>query len=406
MRAVIPRSFFCCATVLVLLAMPDAGAVASGEHAEKVETHYAPSFSEAQPSNEADIADSNLDLGLDMQLSSELPAPAVSSEGERDLLRLIYRTLTKRDVQIDSQLALAEMLLQMQQDTEQLKTIAQQQGVTMPAVQATSPPVVIPKPEYEKFDPLTLIGPIDAHLLAAMGVLLLLLLIVRHQRRAAQALLSTHEPRADFEPAQRLFSEVSDAEGYLDQETVLSPEVPLETVPARSPIQTSDHWHVSLNQPPAKPETSQMDELAKIILSVGEVPGTDELLQRYIQSNPKQALQLWIRLLEIYRENEKRPEFEKLSAMLNQNFNVECVPWDSVRSVEQLEMTLQLLPHIRDRVDASWGRPECLDYLLRLLLNNRNGERHGFSLAVTKEILILIDLMAAEQQSDKKPGSS
>ena len=72
-----------------------------------------------------------------------------------------------------------------------------------------------------------------------------------------------------------------------------------------------------------------------------------------------------------------------------------------VQSAEYMEMTLQLLPHIRDRVDSTWGHPECLDYLLRLLLNNRNGERHGFSLAVTKEILILIDLIAAEADGRK-----
>ena len=393
MHAVISRFFFFYATVLVLLAMPGAGAVALGEPTEQSAAQHAPNIVEEPTS-----ADPNPDQELGLQLSSEWHDAVLLSEGERDLLRLIYRTLVKRDVQIDNQLALADMLLQMQQDTEQLKANAQQQGVSIPAL---PPPAIAAVLAPNKFDLLTFIGPIDVRLLAAMGMLLLLLFVVLRRQRVTQTLLSPLEPKDDFKPGQGLSPEINNAEGDLDQDTVLSLEVPPDPALTRVLNQPPDHWQAFLNQQSANTKTRPANELAELILSIGHVSGADEILQKYIQLDPKQALQQWIHLLEIYRENGKRAEFETLSVTLNQNFNVECVLWDNVRSVDQLEMTLQLLPHIRDRVDASWGRPECLDYLMRLLLNNRNGERHGFSLAVTKEILILIDLMAAEKESGK-----
>jgi hypothetical protein len=131
------------------------------------------------------------------------------------------------------------------------------------------------------------------------------------------------------------------------------------------------------------------------------VQGAAQALQEYIEANPKAALQPWIRLLEIYQGNGMRAEFEALATNLNQNFNVEIVHWDKAMPGERIEMTLELLPHIRDQIDAMWGSPECLAYLDQLLHDNRDGQRNGFALPVVKEILTLIDMMVAEKATAK-----
>lgn len=165
------------------------------------------------------------------------------------------------------------------------------------------------------------------------------------------------------------------SDSALDQETVPFLDVPPDPHASRAPDRLPYRWQALLSRPSTVPESRQLTDLAEIILAVGQVQGADELLRKFYRSESKTgAWRLWIRLLEMYREQGKQPEFETLSVMLNRNFNVECVPWETVQPAEHLEMTLQLLPHIRDRVDESWGHPECLDYLLRLLLNNRNGE--------------------------------
>lgn len=410
MRAVISRFLPCSALVFALLAMQGAWAVVSDELIETGATQQeesrltgSPEASEGQSSGAALTAETVHRLSL--RLSSDLPANAESSEGERDLLRLTYRTLAGRDVQIDNQLALAEMLLQMERDSEQLRAHAQRIGDDKPAL----PPA--PAAEPRAFDPLEFMGTLDARLVVVLGAFFLLLFIVRYRRSAVPApdmsLTVGHVENAGQVEEPSSSTEASDSD--LDQETVLSLDVPPDPHVPGAPIRALDRlpyrWQTMLSRPFTIPESRQLTDLAEIILAVGKVQGADELLQKFIEANPKLALELWIRLLEMYREQGKQSEFETLSVMLNRNFNVECVPWQPIRPAEHLEMTLQLLPHIRDRVDESWGHPECLDYLLRLLLNNRNGERHGFSLSVTKEILILIDLIAAESEDRKMYAS-
>jgi hypothetical protein len=153
--------------------------------------------------------------------------------------------------------------------------------------------------------------------------------------------------------------------------------------------------------PPENIEVTPVMELAEIMLSFGRVNGAAQTLQEFIEANPKAALQPWMRLLDIYRDSGMRAEFDALATNLNQNFNVEIVHWDKAAPGERVEMSLELLPHIRDQIDALWGKPECFDYLQQLLRDNRNGERTGFSLPVVKEILLLIDLMVAEKAATK-----
>ena len=403
MLSAVSRVVLCCALFFALPAMQGEGLAAAEESIANVDLQrgegVADGVQDAAGNGEQAVDGGSVDTALSLQLASGLPVSTEPGENERDLLRLMYRTMTGRDVQIDNQLALAEMLLQMERDAALLQAHAQKAGEKQSAlpVQETAPAT-----PPAKFDLRELVAAVDARIWAVLGVLLLALIALVLRRTGAPVSDPVQHGAGDSgeegqEP--RLSSEASEVD--LEQETVLSLEVPPDSLPARMPDRVPYRWQALLSRPSTIPENRQLNDLAEIILSVGKVQGADDVLRRFIETNPKLALELWIRLLEVYREQGKRSEFEILSALLNRNFNVECVPWETVQSAERMEMTLQLLPHIRDRVDSTWGHPECLDYLLRLLLNNRNGERHGFSLAVTKEILILIDLIAAEAEGRK-----
>jgi pilus assembly protein FimV len=139
-------------------------------------------------------------------------------------------------------------------------------------------------------------------------------------------------------------------------------------------------------------------ELAEIMLSFGRLQGAAQTLQEYIEANPKETLKPWIKLLDIYRQGNMPDEFDALADKLHRNFNVECQRWDgSVLppvSDRQIGRALHLeeLPHICTQLIALWGSPQCLDYLQKLLRDNRGGERNGFTLPVVQEILFLIDI--------------
>jgi len=153
-------------------------------------------------------------------------------------------------------------------------------------------------------------------------------------------------------------------------------------------------------------------ELAEIMLSFGRVQGAAQALQDYIRENPEEALQPWIRLMDVYRMAGMRDEFERVGAELNQHFNVEIQHWDdhaaeapaSATRAEPLPIQwprasiraagIEDMPHILDAVLAMWPEQSCVEYLDRLLRDNRGGLRVGLGLPVVQDIMFLLDLLA------------
>ena len=147
------------------------------------------------------------------------------------------------------------------------------------------------------------------------------------------------------------------------------------------------------------------------MISFGRIAGAAKTLEEYLAANPKESLQPWIRLLHIYQRNGMRGEFEALSLKLNRNFNVEIMRWDDGGSVPSGElelvplepvepakvMTLEAIPRLCDQIVALWGTAACVDFLEKLLRDNRGGERIGFPLPVVEEILLLTEVMAARE---------
>lgn len=162
-------------------------------------------------------------------------------------------------------------------------------------------------------------------------------------------------------------------------------------------------------------------ELADIMMSFGRAKGAAQVLQEYIEQKPKEALQPWLRLMEVYRQAGMREEFERLVEDFHQHFNVEVQRWNQLHPEAEaapgfsLELvlpgeapaspaapakaqSLEDFGHIRDKLVDTWRTPECLTYLHHLLRDNRGGQRAGFPLPVVNEILCLIELLETQDQ--------
>jgi pilus assembly protein FimV len=153
-------------------------------------------------------------------------------------------------------------------------------------------------------------------------------------------------------------------------------------------------------------EANPVMELADIMLSFGRVKGAAQALQEFIDHNPQEALQPWIRLMDVYRMAGMRAEFENVARNLNQHFNVEIQNWD----IDQFAMvarypdgeeeipvaprpqSLEDLPRLMNMVVELWDAGDVVGYLFQLLRDNRGGQRHGFALAVVEDIMFLIEL--------------
>jgi hypothetical protein len=137
-------------------------------------------------------------------------------------------------------------------------------------------------------------------------------------------------------------------------------------------------------------------ELAEIMLAFGRSGQAMETLSQHILANPGQSVVPGLKLLDLYAQANLRREFDALAADLHRHFNVVIADWnDHVAGPGQQTgpLTLESLPHIMSRLTACWGSRECLDYLDRLLEDNRGGQRLGFSLPVVRDILLLRDIL-------------
>lgn len=133
-------------------------------------------------------------------------------------------------------------------------------------------------------------------------------------------------------------------------------------------------------------------ELAEIMLSMGLASGAAQTLTEHIRHNPKQALHLWLKLLDVHRKSGNKQQFEESSRELQQHFNIQAENWAQLHAGEVT--TLENYERVSRHIESVWQQPaEALNYLKHLLEDNRGGTRAGFPQPVAEEILLLIAIL-------------
>ncbi len=69
-------------------------------------------------------------------------------------------------------------------------------------------------------------------------------------------------------------------------------------------------------------------ELADIFLAYGRTQDAVDVLQTFMQDNPKESLRPSLIMLDIYKKADMRQEFEHLADQLAKSFKVKRVQWD------------------------------------------------------------------------------
>jgi hypothetical protein len=141
------------------------------------------------------------------------------------------------------------------------------------------------------------------------------------------------------------------------------------------------------------PDRDSTIELAEIMLSFGRINSAAEALANFIENNPKDAFIPWLKLLEVYKGNGQRTEFDKIAKKLNKTFNVWMVDWDNFNDARAPTHGLETMTHIVGRLRELWGTRECQAYLQYLLRDTRDETRRGFPLAAIDDILCLNDIL-------------
>lgn len=340
-----------------------------------------------------------------MTLSRQL-SPSAATEEERNQLRREYRlTQASSDFwvgfdSLNSRIHAVSDLLQ------HLRSAVE--GVTVPAARPPAPtPEATPGDQSGSSAASPPDGPALGEgdlqwLLAAAAVLGGLTFFLLRQRRARM-------------PAPRP-QEVPDTErgGRVEM-----PPIPLEqiAVPPAAPIAAGEDAGTVRESPPARvapafnPDREEMDhalDLAEVMVSYGRKSGAVQTLKDFLREHPDVSVRPWLKLLELYRQTGMREDFEREAESVHQHFNVKVPGWDEGVSEVPLRsffeddegveiLGLEQIPHILQKIQATWPGAVCQEYLQSLLLDNRGGGRQGFPVSVVAEILLLEDILTVRR---------
>ena len=130
--------------------------------------------------------------------------------------------------------------------------------------------------------------------------------------------------------------------------------------------------------------------LAEIMLSFGRLQGATETLARHVEESASDNPRPWLMLLDLYRRGGLRADYTKLLPALRNKFNLQVPAWQDLENPVPGLKSLEDYEHVITRLTATWGTQNCLNYLYRLVHDNRHGQRIGFPLEVVEEIVLLM----------------
>ncbi len=150
-------------------------------------------------------------------------------------------------------------------------------------------------------------------------------------------------------------------------------------------------------------ELAQITEEARVYVTLGHVERAMDVLREHVAEQPGASPAAWLMLLDLYRTHGKEKEFRQLAEEFHLQFNAQTPQWDTFADHQKHDLGVLAFPHIVEQLTASWRSEDCRSYLERLLFDNRQGRRMGFSLAAYGDILLLrqmLELLLAEPDRD------
>ena len=404
-------------------------------------------------SGDADEASSESEAPL--RLSTELSTrfSGKVSENSRTLLRLEYKLLSALYVQAEQQLAMAEQVRNLEASFEEMRLATESTAhQTKAAVAANAKPISLAETPalgaLPQTPPVTASSPNQAPTATVeqakakpedsfswwLEILIVLGLIgalswafARRSRKnlpepavAADEDLCIPPPAASAESHDPWAAEAEHEAPQPAKTSGIMPDIILDDAPPPPPgtidFEKQDRpvKHLEVDE---TGNYRTVIELADIMVCFGRIKGATQALEEFLARDPGAALLPWMKLLEIFRVNDMREEFETYALKLRGHFNVAPASWElageclrepispvdesniSIEDLLQKLPTIGTLPHIKENILKSWDSSEGLAYLTHLLRDTRDGKRSGFPLAIARELQFLLELLENRYQN-------
>lgn len=142
-------------------------------------------------------------------------------------------------------------------------------------------------------------------------------------------------------------------------------------------------------------EMSKAVDKAKQLMDASKPNQAIDLLQHTINGQPHIALEPWLCLLDIYRALDKKSEFLNLAKRFHHGFNVRLPQWGPE---EVFTDSLEDFGHVTKTLTEVWQTDKAHDYIQKLILDSRGGDRIGFSLSILEDLLMLDQLLETRDE--------
>ena len=379
--------------------------------------------------------------GLSLRTSTDLSAhlSQTVSENARAVLRLEYRLLQSLHEQVKQQLDVAERIRLLEASAEALRIARENaerpteaaavQPVQKLQLSAAKPATVTHVPAVSKVPELLLdeIPPwwFEGLILLGLTASLTWVLFHRSRKQSQQASSATEENAIavkahDLNKKSPWPDEDRHGASLAVKSSVSETDLPLDGLTVPVPSEKPGVKH-NLPFTPVEldkvRDCSTVMELAEIMVSFGRTKGAIQALEEFLEHDPAVVLAPWLKLLEIFRMNDMRDEFEACSIRLKVHFNVSPGPWERagetlkgpIVTIDEKDLTIETLlqrmsaivvfPHLKESIQKAWDSPEGLVNLKKLLSDTRDGSRSGFPLPIARELLALIDFLKTRAQN-------
>lgn len=158
----------------------------------------------------------------------------------------------------------------------------------------------------------------------------------------------------------------------------------------------------SAPQVPQLEEISDLMQEAEFWMLLNDAPRAIEILEPYRDVEQPVSPLPWIYLLDLYHVMREREKYEELKDRIKQVFNTNAPDW-SGDAPDVAARSLEDYPHVVDTIRELWEGDQIIPYLEGLLVDERDGARAGFDLAVYREIIHLIGLAREPDIAKRRP---
>ncbi len=188
-----------------------------------------------------------------------------------------------------------------------------------------------------------------------------------------------------------------------------------DPAPAAAPTPAAPAWGQALSldkemfsRPLSGKEQVQVDEmmdighLADFFIGIGNLDQAIEVMRKALLDHTGGLLALpYLYLFDLYRQTERREDYEALLEQFAHRFNVRIPAWDEAPEAEPRD--LESYPRAIALICETWDMPAMVTVIERMLLDDPNKPRVGFDLPAYRDML---DLYAIARDLSRNPHAA